>query len=53
VIRVLAVYFAGERGWVETLPVLRAASMAMNQENSALVSDAISQLEHTEQRLHG
>jgi AAA family ATP:ADP antiporter len=52
-IRVLAAHLAGERGWVETLPTLRAAFKTMSSENSALVSEAISQLESTEQRLHG
>ncbi len=52
-IRVLAVYLAGERGWVETIPALRTAYQGMGGDNHALVSDAISQLEHAEGRLHG
>jgi ATP:ADP antiporter, AAA family len=52
-IRVLAAYLASERGWMETLPHLRAAWQTMSPENGALVSDAISQLENAERRLHG
>jgi ATP:ADP antiporter, AAA family len=51
-IRVLAASLAGERGWVEAIPELRAASEVTGRENQTLFADAISQLEHAEQRLH-
>jgi AAA family ATP:ADP antiporter len=53
IIRVLAASLAGELGWVETIPGLRAASVDMGQESRALVSSAILELEHKENRLHG
>lgn len=52
-LRVLASYLASERGWVDAIPSLRAAAETMVQENRTLVSDAISLLEHSEQRSHG
>jgi ATP:ADP antiporter, AAA family len=52
-IRVLAAYLASERGWDEALPELRLASESMDHEGRRLVSEAILQLEHPEQRLNG
>jgi HEAT repeat protein len=52
-VRVLAAYLATERGWLEAIPGLRAASETMEPENRTLLSEAISLLERSERRRHG